>query len=351
MLSLASGTSMKFIDRAKIHIQAGNGGRGCVSFRREKFVPRGGPDGGDGGDGGDVIFQVKAGLSTLSSFRYKVHYRAESGSSGSGARKHGRSGAPLVIEVPPGTIIYREDSKEPLADLTAAGQQVVLFRGGRGGRGNASLSSGRKVSYQADPGRPGEEGWLILELKLLADVGLVGLPNAGKSTFISAVSNARPKIADYPFTTLSPQLGVVTHGDFKSFVLADIPGLIEGASLGQGLGHYFLRQIERTRIILHLLDLAVPADRDPVADFETINRELELYNPALLRKPQMVVFTKMDLPAARARAAEIRPYFAERSLPVFAVSAVSGEGMRQLVQHVGAELEKLDAPLSGEDLP
>ncbi|NLC70083.1 MAG: GTPase ObgE [Desulfuromonadaceae bacterium] len=337
---------MKFIDRVKIHVQAGNGGRGCASFRREKFVPRGGPDGGDGGDGGDISFVVKQGMSTLSSFRHKVHYKAESGASGRGARKHGRNGASLTIEVPPGTTIFREGSDELLADLIEAGEEIILFRGGRGGRGNASLSRGRKVAYHADPGQPGEEGWLLLELKLLADVGLVGLPNAGKSTFISAVSNARPKIADYPFTTLSPQLGVVSYDDFKSFVLADIPGLIEGASLGHGLGHYFLRQIERTRIILHLLDIAVAEDRDPIADFETINRELGLYNASLLEKPQIVVFTKMDLAEARGRVERLLPYFEKHGFPVFYVSAVSGEGLRQLVQRVGAELEKLNAPPS-----
>mgnify|MGYP000869675801 FL=1 len=333
---------MKFIDRAKIHVQAGDGGRGCVSFRREKFVPRGGPNGGDGGDGGDIVFLVKEGMSTLSSFRHKVHYRAENGASGRGARKHGRNGASLTIEVPPGTTIYLEDGENPLADLTAAGQKVVLFKGGRGGRGNASLSSGKRIAYHADPGAPGEGGWLLLELKLLADVGLVGLPNAGKSTLISAVSNARPKIADYPFTTLSPQLGVVSYGDFKSFVLADIPGLIAGASLGHGLGHYFLRQIERTRLILHLLDLSVPDNQDPIDDFETINRELGLYNPLLLEKPQIVVLTKMDLSQARARAELLIAYFGERGFPVSSVSAVSGEGMRQLVQRIGRELEKLD---------
>ena len=334
---------MKFVDRVKIHVQAGNGGRGCVSFRREKFVPKGGPDGGDGGDGGDIRFQVKAGMSTLSSFRHKVHFKAGSGTSGRGSNKHGKNGAPLTIEVPPGTLIYREESEELLAELVEEGAPVTLFKGGRGGRGNAALSSGRNVSYQAQPGQPGEEGWLLLELKLLADVGLVGLPNAGKSTFISAVSNARPKIADYPFTTLSPQLGVVVWEEFKSFVLADIPGLIEGASLGHGLGHYFLRQVERTRILLHLVDCSVGAERDPVTDFETINRELGLYNPALLEKPQFVIFTKMDLPEARSQAQKLLPYFEERQLPVFCVSAVTGEGMRQLVQRVGNALERLGA--------
>jgi len=337
---------MKFIDRAKIFVKAGDGGRGCASFRREKFVPKGGPDGGDGGDGGHVYVQVDQGLSTLVGFRKKVHFKAANGSHGKGKNMHGRRGASLVIEVPPGTSLYEADTEELVADLTDAGDKLLLFKGGRGGRGNTSLSyrgkNGRLVDY-AEDGRPGEEGWLRLELKLLADVGLVGLPNAGKSTFISAVSEARPKIADYPFTTLTPQLGVVRFNDFKSFVLADIPGLIKGASQGQGLGFHFLRQIERTSILLHLIDLSVPEDQDPVTNYETINRELQQYGENLLQKPQFIVFTKMDLPDAQERIAEILPYFQTRGLPIFKVSAVTGQGIRELVLEVGRKVEELKA--------
>ena len=337
---------MKFIDRAKIFVKAGDGGRGCSSFRREKYVPRGGPDGGDGGDGGNVYFQVDKGLSTLVGFRKKVHFKAKNGSHGKGKNMHGRKGQHLTIEVPPGTILYEAESEKFVADLTDTDQKILLFKGGRGGRGNASLSyrgkNGRLVDH-AEDGKPGDEGWLRLELKLLADVGLVGLPNAGKSTFISAVSEARPKIADYPFTTLTPQLGVVRYDDFKSFVLADIPGLIEGASQGHGLGFHFLRQIERTSILLHLIDLSVPDNEDPIANFETINRELEQYGKNLLQKPQFIVFTKMDLPDAQKKIAEVLPYFEARDIRTFQVSAVTGRGMRDLVIDVARKVEEIKA--------
>jgi GTP-binding protein len=335
---------MKFVDRTKIFVKAGDGGRGCASFRREKFVPKGGPDGGDGGDGGNVYFRVDPGLSTLLKFRKKVHFRAGNGSHGKGKNMHGRNGPPLIIDVPPGTMLYAADSGSLLTDLTDPGEELLLFRGGRGGRGNTALSyrgkKGRLVDY-AEDGGAGEEGWLVLELKLLADVGLVGLPNAGKSTFLSAVSEARPKIADYPFTTLSPQLGVVRWHDFKSFVIADIPGLIEGASQGHGLGFHFLRQIERTSILLHLIDLSVPENEGPIANYESINRELEQYGHNLLEKPQFIVFTKMDIPDAQARASLVEPYFQAKGLRVFQVSAVTGRGMKELVLTVGGKIEEL----------
>ena len=332
---------MKFIDRAKIHVQAGDGGRGCVAFRREKFVPRGGPDGGDGGNGGAIRFRIRPGMSSLAPFHYKIHFHAENGKAGSGSRKHGRNGADLIIDVPPGTMIYRDEDDQLLADMTAESEEILLFAGGRGGRGNASLSSAHKISYDAQPGMEGESTWLRLELKLLADVGLVGLPNAGKSTFLSAISNARPEIADYPFTTLTPQLGVVHYNDFQSFVVADIPGLIEGAAAGKGLGHYFLRQIERTRVILHLLDPLAGEDHDALAAFDAINRELEAYDPELLKKKQLVVLTKMDVPEARQEAEQLVKRFGERHLPVFRVSAVTGEGMTPLIREVGRCLEAL----------
>lgn len=337
---------MKFIDRAKIFIKAGDGGRGCASFRREKFIPRGGPNGGNGGNGGNVYFEIDKGLSTLVGFRKKVHFKASNGSHGKGKNMHGKKGGSLIIQVPPGTMLYEAESERLVADLTDSAEKTCLFKGGRGGCGNTSLSyrgkNGRLVDH-AEDGRPGEEGWLRLELKLLADVGLVGLPNAGKSTFISAVSEARPKIADYPFTTLTPQLGVVRYDDFKSFVLADIPGLIKGASQGQGLGFHFLRQVERTSILLHLIDLSVPENEDPIANYETINRELEQHGGNLLQKPQFIVFTKMDIPDAQEKTAAILPYFRSKDLRIFQVSAVTGQGMKELVGDVGWKIEEMKA--------
>ncbi|WP_305044415.1 GTPase ObgE [Geoalkalibacter sp.] len=332
---------MHFVDEVKIHVKAGDGGRGCLSFRREKFIPKGGPDGGDGGEGGDVYFLVDSNLSTLMDFRYKVHYKAERGGHGMGKNMHGKNGESLIIRVPPGTLVYDADTDELLADLTTPGEQRLLLKGGRGGRGNARFAtSTNRAPRHVQPGTPGEERSLRLELKLLADVGLVGLPNAGKSTLISAVSAARPKIADYPFTTLVPNLGVVAYGGFKSFVMADIPGLIEGAAEGHGLGTRFLRHVERTDLILHLLDLLTPEEQTPEGHFDLINRELARYSPELAQKPQMVVLTKIDVTEVRALLPRYLAYFRERGLPVFAVSAVSGEGIAQLVAAVGAELEE-----------
>ncbi|WP_305043199.1 GTPase ObgE [Geoalkalibacter sp.] len=332
---------MHFVDEVKIHVKAGDGGRGCLSFRREKFIPKGGPDGGDGGDGGDVYFLVDTNLSTLMDFRYKVHYKAGRGGHGMGKNMHGKNGESLIIRVPPGTLVYDAETDEPLADLTTPGEQRLLLKGGQGGRGNARFAtSTNRAPRHVQPGTPGEERSLRLELKLLADVGLVGLPNAGKSTLIAAVSAARPKIADYPFTTLVPNLGVVAYGGFKSFVMADIPGLIEGAAEGQGLGTRFLRHVERTDLILHLLDLLTPEGQTPEGHFDLINRELARYSAELAQKPQMVVLTKIDVTEVRALLPRYLAYFRERGLAVFAVSAVTGEGIAELVTAVGARLDE-----------
>ena len=331
---------MHFIDEVKIHVKSGDGGRGCLSFRREKLIPLGGPDGGDGGDGGDVYFVVDSGLGTLLDFRYKVHYKAEGGSHGRGKNMHGKGGEPLVIRVPPGTLIYDHDTGERLADLTEPDARILLLKGGMGGRGNARfVTSTNRAPRHTQPGMPGEERTLRLELKLLADVGLVGLPNAGKSTLISSVSAARPKIADYPFTTLVPNLGVVRYGGYKTFVMADIPGLIAGASEGHGLGTRFLRHVERTDLFLHLVDLSPLQEGDPLENFAMINRELTRHKPELLEKPQIVVLTKMDITEVRERAAEVLPAFTALGYPVFTLSAVTGAGVAELIIAIGRELE------------
>lgn len=331
---------MKFVDEVKIHVKSGDGGRGCLSFRREKFIPLGGPDGGDGGDGGDVWFRVDEALSTLLDFRYKVHYKAERGAHGRGKNMHGKAGESLHILVPTGTLIYDADSGELLADLITPGQEILLLKGGMGGRGNARFAtSTNRAPRHVQPGMPGEERTLRLELKLLADVGLVGLPNAGKSTLISSVSAARPKIADYPFTTLVPNLGVVPYGGYKSFVMADIPGLIEGASEGHGLGTRFLRHVERTDLFLHLVDLSSMQEGDPKEAFATINRELGRHNPELLEKTQLVVLSKQDITEVRELTAEIRPWFEQQGYRVFPISAVTGDGLPALIQAIAELLE------------
>ncbi len=333
---------MQFVDEVKIHVQAGDGGRGCLSFRREKFIPRGGPDGGDGGDGGDIVFQVDEGLGTLLDLRYKVHYKAERGGHGMGKNRHGKNGEELLVRVPPGVLIYDQETGDLLADLKERDQRFVAARGGRGGRGNARFAtSTNRAPRHTQPGLPGEERWLRLELKLLADVGLVGMPNAGKSTLIAAVSAARPKIADYPFTTLVPNLGVVKYGSFQSFVMADIPGLIEGASEGHGLGTRFLRHIERTDLFLHLVDLSDLQPGDALERFDAINNELEKHNPLLLEKPQLVVLSKADLTEVRDRIEQVRPFFEQRGFRILVVSAVTGQGVPELVATVGRELERL----------
>jgi GTP-binding protein len=333
---------MKFIDEVKIHAKAGDGGRGCLSFLREKFVPLGGPDGGDGGRGGDVLFEVDMALSTLLDLRYKHHLHAKNGMPGLGKNKHGKSGDDLVIKVPPGTLVYDDETGELLADLTRTDQGFRLLKGGQGGRGNARfLSSTNRAPRHTQPGMPGEERTLRLQLKLLADVGLVGLPNAGKSTLISCVSAARPKIADYPFTTLVPNLGVVRHGDFRSFVMADIPGLIEGASDGHGLGSRFLRHIERTDLFLHLVDLSCLQEGDPIENFDKINQELKRYSQTLSERPMLVVFTKQDITEVREQTDDIRQIIENRGFRTLAISAVTRAGLPELVTTVAGELDRM----------
>jgi GTP-binding protein len=320
-----------FIDRAVIYVKGGDAGNGVVSFRREKFIPKGGPDGGDGGHGGDVILVADEGLSTLLDFQHRRHFRAQRGTHGQGAKRHGKRGGSLVVPVPVGTVVRDADTRDVLADLVQHGQQVVVARGGRGGRGNARFATPtRRAPRQAEPGEPGQERNIELELKLIADVGLVGLPNSGKSTLLSRVSAARPKIADYPFTTTEPYLGVVGLPDGRSFVLADIPGLIEGAHQGAGLGHTFLRHISRTSVLIHLVDLAAP-ERDPLADFQTVNDELRLYDPALEQRPMLVALNKIDQPQGRERAGAAEGAISKMGYRVFLISGATGEGVEALM--------------------
>ncbi len=327
---------MKFVDYAEIYVQAGRGGRGCVSFRREKYVPRGGPDGGDGGRGGHVIFRASKDLNTLLDFRYRREYRAIKGQHGMGSRMHGRDGEDLVIPVPLGTVIKDKETGSVIADLVEDSQEFISARGGRGGQGNQHFATAtRQVPRFAQPGEDGEEKQLILELKLLADVGLVGLPNAGKSTLISVISSARPKIADYPFTTLVPNLGVVKFGDYTSFVVADIPGLIEGAHKGAGLGFQFLRHIERTRIFLHLIDISDMSAADPIEQYQKISQELNLYSDALIAKKHAVVASKLDAASDPAKLDMLREYCKTNRIDFFAISAVTREGTRKLLKYLG----------------
>lgn len=327
-----------FFDEAKIHVTAGDGGDGAVAFRREKFEPLGGPAGGHGGKGGDVVIYADPGLNTLLPFKRRQHFKAGAGGRGGSNKKQGSDGADERIAVPIGTVIRDADTGEPLADLVRAGQDVVVARGGRRGRGNSAFATPTNQAPRfAEKGEPGEERWLLLELKLIADVGIIGVPNAGKSTLLSVISAARPKIAAYPFTTLSPNLGVVTV-DYRDFVVADIPGLIEGAHEGVGLGDKFLRHIERTRLLIHLLD---GASQDPLEDFEAVNRELDLYSPRLADKPQLVVFNKMDLPDAQALWPLVREEMTGRNLPAMAISAVTQENVRQLLQRIASMLDEL----------
>jgi GTP-binding protein len=330
-----------FFDEAKINVKAGDGGNGAVAFRREKFVPRGGPAGGNGGHGGNVIVEVDPQLNTLVHFKNKVHFKAGRGAHGKGKNQTGAQGDDAFVFVPPGTLVRDAATDDLLGDLTEPNQRVIVARGGRGGRGNASFAtSTRQAPRLAERGAPGEELWLRLELKLLADVGLIGMPNAGKSTLLAAVSAARPKIADYPFTTLQPNLGVVTINEYD-FVLADLPGLIEGAHTGVGLGHQFLRHVERTRLLVHVLD---GADDDPLGHFDQINQELRLFKPTLADRPQIVVLNKMDLPDARDRWHKVKTAIHTRGLPAYAISAATGEGVRELMAQVGQRLSSLPRP-------
>ena len=331
-----------FIDQARLYVKGGDGGPGCVSFRREKSVARGGPDGGDGGDGGSVILKAGEGLESLIDFRYRREYVAQSGRPGSGAKKKGRAGEDWVVNVPCGTVVRDLGSGLVLKDLTVPDGSVVVARGGRGGRGNKSFAtSTNRAPRTATPGEPGQERRLGLELKLIADVGLVGLPNAGKSTLLSHVSAARPKIADYPFTTRHPHLGLVELSDFRRFVMADIPGLIEGAHQGVGLGDEFLRHIERTRVLVHVVDLAA-AEPTPMAAYEAIRHELREYSPALAERPCLVAANKMDVPQARQNAQAFESAIAK---PVHQISAVTGEGLPALLEALYQRL----ASMSGGD--
>ena len=320
-----------FIDEARILVKAGDGGNGCLAFRREKFVPRGGPSGGDGGRGGDVVLVSTVHQNTLLQFRFNPEHKAERGRHGEGSQRTGAEGRSLDVQVPVGTVVYDESTGERLYDFTQPGERFTVARGGKGGKGNARFAtSTHQAPKEHEPGFPGEEKRLRLELKLLADVGLVGFPNAGKSTLISRISAARPKIADYPFTTLEPNLGVVQFADFRSFVVADIPGLIEGAHLGHGLGVQFLRHIERTRLLAHLVDVSDASGRDPVEDFETVMQELASFSDDLVKKPMILVATKMDAAQDAERVARLRKLAAERGLPCFEISSVTGQGIDAL---------------------
>lgn len=322
-----------FVDVTRIYVKGGDGGRGSNAVRREKFVPQGGPWGGDGGRGGNVIFVVDPGLNTLIDFKYQKHFKGEKGEIGDTKGMHGAKGSDLVVKVPPGTLVKDDDTGEVLFDLTEIGQQVVVAKGGRGGRGNMRFASAQnKMPTFYEKGEPGEEHWLLLELKVVADVGLVGFPNAGKSTFLSVVSAARPKIANYPFTTLNPILGVVEVGDGRSFVMADIPGLIEGAHQGVGLGHEFLRHVERTKVLIHVLDGAGTEGRDPLDDFDVITRELQEYNAEVAARPTLVAFNKIDLPEARENLPRVKAELEKRGYRVFPISGATHEGFKPLLQ-------------------
>ena len=328
-----------FVDEVEIHVRAGDGGRGCVSFRREKFVPRGGPNGGDGGRGGSVILEADEGLGTLLDFRYRRHYAAPRGGHGEGSDRHGANGGDLVLRVPVGTTVRERDTGLLLGDLTADGERLDIARGGRGGRGNARFAtSTHRAPRHAEPGEPGEERGLRLELRLLADVGVVGFPNAGKSTLVARLSAARPKIADYPFTTLVPTLGLVRLDVERSFVIADVPGLIRGAAEGKGLGLRFLRHLERTRVLVHLLDLDPATGRDPVEDWRTIQAELRAYSPELAARPQLVAANKIDLEGAAPRLKRVVAMGRRRRLPVFPLAARTGHGLAELRAAIGAAL-------------
>ncbi len=336
-----------FIDRARIHVCGGDGGNGVTAFRREKFVPRGGPSGGDGGRGGSVYIEAVESLNTLLHFRYNPEHRADRGRHGEGSRRHGANGNDIILRVPVGTIVIDEETGETMGDLVTPGSRLLVAAGGRGGRGNAQFAtSTNRAPRRHEEGKPGEEHSLILELKLIADVGLVGLPNAGKSTLISRISAAKPKIADYPFTTLEPYLGVVDAGDFRTFVVADIPGLIEGAHLGAGLGDRFLRHVERTRLLLHLVDVS-GLTSDPVADYETVTRELAAFSHEVAAKPKIVVATKIDALDAPERIRDLISFCQSAGLEFHEISAATGQGVSALIRLVTAKLDAIGADSGG----
>jgi len=331
-----------FVDLVKIYVRSGNGGQGCVSFRREMFVPKGGPDGGDGGRGGDVIVRADTQLNTLLDHKYQQHYFAKPGGQGRGKQMHGSDARDVYVNVPVGTVIKIFETGEVLGDLVEDGQEFIVAKGGRGGKGNTFFKTATHQAPRfAQPGEPGEEKTIQLELKLLADVGIIGLPNAGKSTLISVISSARPKIAGYPFTTLVPNLGVVKYGMFRSFVAADIPGLIEGAHTGAGLGAQFLRHVERTKMLLHLVDVSPLSVEDPVKSFVTINDELMKHNPELMERDMVAVATKIDALDDPSRVASLGDYCRENGFPFFAISSATREGVDGLTEFVASKLEKL----------
>jgi len=330
---------VRFIDEVTLFAASGHGGAGCVAFRREKYIEFGGPNGGDGGKGGDVIFEATAGMSTLLELRHRPHQKAEKGHNGQGKNRHGAGGEDLVIKVPVGTVISDAETGDILADLTENGLRVVLLKGGRGGQGNARFASAtHKTPRFAQPGEEGEERKLRLELKLMAEVGLLGLPNAGKSSLISKISAARPKIADYPFTTIKPSLGVVPYKNSRSFVMADIPGIIEGAHEGAGLGHRFLKHLERSGILLHLVDISWMPERDPLAEYEAVSRELAMFSEELAAKEQVVVITKTDLSQTREKLPEIKAWFEAKGIRVFPISSATGDGIGELLDEIARRL-------------
>lgn len=330
-----------FVDQVSVYVKAGDGGNGLASYRREKYVPMGGPWGGDGGKGGDIVFEVDEGLNTLMDFRYKRHFKAKRGENGMSKGQHGKNAEPLIVSVPPGTTVIDEDTGEVIADLTKHGQQAVIAHGGRGGRGNIRFATPRNPAPDiAENGEPGQERNIKVELKLIADVGLVGFPSVGKSTFLSVVSAAKPKIADYHFTTLAPNLGVVETADQRSFVLADLPGLIEGAHEGIGLGHQFLRHVERTRLIVHVIDMAATEGRDPYEDFIAINTELEKYDVKLAKRPQIIAANKMDMPGAEENL-ELFKEQLEEDIDIYPISALTKDGLRDILFAIADLLDEM----------
>ncbi len=339
-----------FVDQTKIYVKGGDGGNGMVAFRREKYVPMGGPAGGDGGKGADVVFEVNEGLRTLMDFRYQRHWKAPRGEHGMSKNQHGKNSKDMIVKVPPGTVVMDAETKEVIADLVENGQRAVIAKGGRGGRGNSRFATPSNPAPElAENGEPGQERDVILELKLLADVGLVGFPSVGKSTLLSVVSSAKPKIAEYHFTTIVPNLGMVETEDNRSFVMADLPGLIEGASEGVGLGHQFLRHIERTRVIVHVIDMAAMEGRNPYEDYLTINKELEEYNLRLTERPQIIVANKMDMPEAEENLQKFKEQLQEE-FPIFPISALSRKGLRELLFSIADKIEQTpEFPLEHEE--
>lgn len=330
-----------FVDQVSVYVKAGDGGNGLVAYRREKYVPKGGPAGGDGGNGGDVVFEVDEGLNTLMDFRYNRHFKGKRGENGMSKTQHGKNAAPLVVPVPPGTTVIDEETDEVIADLTAHKQRAIIVHGGRGGRGNTRFATPRNPAPDmAENGEPGQERNIKVELKLIADVGLVGFPSVGKSTFLSVVSAAKPKIADYHFTTLAPNLGVIDTSDQRSFVMADLPGLIEGAHEGVGLGHQFLRHVERTRLIVHVIDMAGTEGRDPYDDFVKINQELIEYDMKLTERPQIIAANKMDMPGASDNLEMFKEQLGE-DVPVYEISALTKEGLRDILFAIADQLDAI----------